>query len=1033
MDAPPEFSNAQWRFFAVLHAFREPVAIDIAGALAPLTPGPLFKLLRQGEALGWIIKREEDHFQPAPELPAFVRSRLNAINTPDRLGRYVSRLKKLNLIDRVGPETLSLLLAAAGRITESLGLDLNLAINALKADQPDKAITHLEIARGKTAALSKEDPPAEWFTGAALELSDLCFQKGHGLKYAVTFLEIARDVALRLGDQRQWALVQLHLGRIYYFQDRRAEALEVFTAGAERVEELGDADIMERSFEFLGLYYYMRGLFREALQYFERAAAALETLEQDHTHLSPLAPTMQGYCEAYLGQFHRAIGSLDCHWHMAKRRGNHVLAATIRAVLGTILLLIRKKREAWTHLNAALDEAAAKRNQLAHFLALGGLSYYHFLEGDLTKAADLLTQNMTPLQQIGSTRQYSSPWVLEMLFELEQRGFDVAPGWSFADQFERVMNEPNIHLRGVALRLRAREALSRGRRDDDVLAALLESEALLKQSGDPVQLAKTRLEIAQMKLARGETDESRYLAQKARQGLSGFWEELFPDGLRFLLEGDAQPDQAHDSPQEAFKRYLEINEELIPKTGLEDVLVRLVSAMNRFFMAERGGLFWFKNENDPRPRLRAARNLTPADVSGDGFQGNLSLILKSFREKRPLLSHPDGVAGPKRVLAMLCLPIHMNGRVRGVLYFDNSYLDNCFEFAQGPLLEHLTGHLTSYVERVWEYGQLIDTARRTVLEGFTPIDVTENQDILYRARTMSHILAQADRAAKSGASVLILGETGVGKELLARWIHQKSHRRQGPFIVIDPTTIPENLMESELFGHEKGAFTGADRRKQGRVELAHGGTLFIDEIGEIPLHLQTKFLRVLQEKTFVRIGGAKNVASDFRLLAATNRNLKEEVRSGRFREDFFYRINVLDLTIPPLRDRPEDIPFLARHFLALYARKHKRPGLGLSSEDEALLARYHWPGNVRELKNVMERSVLLSLGDRPELNLPAAPDAMPDHPFADTPTLDEVQRRYISHILGLTGGRISGPGGASELLGVKRTTLNARLKKLGLM
>ena len=281
--------------------------------------------------------------------------------------------------------------------------------------------------------------------------------------------------------------------------------------------------------------------------------------------------------------------------------------------------------------------------------------------------------------------------------------------------------------------------------------------------------------------------------------------------------------------------------------------------------------------------------------------------------------------------------------------------------------------------------------------------------------------------------MLILGETGVGKDLFARFIHRNSHRHDKPIVIVDLSTMPENLIESELFGYEKGAFTGADRQKIGRVESANGGTLFIDEIGEISLKLQVKLLRLLQEKSFVRIGGTKTISSDFRLIVATNRNLSEEVSAGNFREDLYYRLRVLEITVPPLCQRPEDIVLIAQHFISHYANKYNRSAPVLSQEHEAALRKYSWPGNVRELKNVIERAVLVAENDQIEFDFVYRPEkTMDDHIFSEMPTMDEIQRRYINYLLKKTGGQIGGPNGAAKILGMKRTTVNHRIKKLGI-
>jgi transcriptional regulator with GAF, ATPase, and Fis domain len=294
---------------------------------------------------------------------------------------------------------------------------------------------------------------------------------------------------------------------------------------------------------------------------------------------------------------------------------------------------------------------------------------------------------------------------------------------------------------------------------------------------------------------------------------------------------------------------------------------------------------------------------------------------------------------------------------------------------------------------------------------------------------MARILTLADQVSRTESSVLILGETGTGKELLARWMHRNSQRAGKPFIVVDAATIPETLVESELFGHERGAFTGADRRKTGRIEMADKGTLFLDEVGELPLSAQVKLLRVIQEKEFNRVGGTRTMRSDFRLITATNRVLEKEVAEGSFREDLYYRLNVIPIQLPSLRERVEDIPLMVSYFMRYYAKIYKRQDLTLTTAQEKTLCRYSWPGNVRELKNIVERAVLLSADNALEFTLPADIQKT-NHPFADQPTLEDVQRRYIEFVIKKTGGQIGGAGGAAEILGMNRTSVYSRMRQL---
>jgi transcriptional regulator with GAF, ATPase, and Fis domain len=285
-------------------------------------------------------------------------------------------------------------------------------------------------------------------------------------------------------------------------------------------------------------------------------------------------------------------------------------------------------------------------------------------------------------------------------------------------------------------------------------------------------------------------------------------------------------------------------------------------------------------------------------------------------------------------------------------------------------------------------------------------------------------------------TVLLTGETGTGKELIARALHQGSPRRDRPLIKVNCGAIPQGVVESELFGHEKGAFTGALQRRIGRFELAHQGTLFMDEVGELPLDIQVKLLRVLQEQEFERVGSHHTQRVDVRLVTATNRDLEREVAEQRFRTDLFYRLNVFPIRVPPLRERPSDIPLLVKHLLAQFQHKLAKPLKTVTSESMARLERYAWPGNIRELQNVIERACVLSAGPVveivDELQQPSGGQAGPAAAQDPLVTLEESERIHIRQALRETAGRIYGPDGAAALLGLPPSTLRSRMKKLGI-
>ncbi len=295
------------------------------------------------------------------------------------------------------------------------------------------------------------------------------------------------------------------------------------------------------------------------------------------------------------------------------------------------------------------------------------------------------------------------------------------------------------------------------------------------------------------------------------------------------------------------------------------------------------------------------------------------------------------------------------------------------------------------------------------------------------------MLDQVATVAPSNATVLVLGETGTGKELVARAVHRMSRRREAPFIKLNCAAIPTGLLESELFGHERGAFTGAVSQKVGRMELANGGTLFLDEVGEIPLDLQPKLLRVLQDQEFERLGSNRTIKVDLRLIAATNRDLPQRIAQNEFRSDLFYRLSVFPIRMPPLRERREDIPQLVRYYVRKFALRMERHIETIPKETIKALMEWSWPGNVRELENLMERSVILSTGSA--LHVPLSelrPEPRPAVALSDGPdnTLDNAERQHIIRVLAETGGVLSGPDGAATRLGLKRTTLQSKMQRL---
>ena len=364
--------------------------------------------------------------------------------------------------------------------------------------------------------------------------------------------------------------------------------------------------------------------------------------------------------------------------------------------------------------------------------------------------------------------------------------------------------------------------------------------------------------------------------------------------------------------------------------------------------------------------------------------------------------------------------------------------EDAFTPAEVQLLEQIAAQMAMAIENAITFERLAALKDKLAQEKlYLEAEITQQHnftEIIGGSAALRDVLAQIETVAATDATVLLLGETGTGKELLARAIHDRSARHGQTFVRLNGAALPAGLLESELFGYEKGAFTGAAATKIGRLELAHRGTLFLDEVGDMPLDIQPKLLRALQEREFERLGGTRVQRVDVRFVAATNRDLAAMVSEGTFREDLFYRLNVFPIVIPPLRERPEDIPALVRHFAAQFSRRMGRTITTIPAATMQTLQRWEWPGNVRELENVIERAVILSRGSVLQVPLPAIKSTRKERSTAapSAPTFRDGERDIILEALRASNGVVAGAGGAAARLGLKRTTLQSKMRKLGI-
>ena len=417
-----------------------------------------------------------------------------------------------------------------------------------------------------------------------------------------------------------------------------------------------------------------------------------------------------------------------------------------------------------------------------------------------------------------------------------------------------------------------------------------------------------------------------------------------------------------------------------------------------------------------------------------------SLEVANVEQDHAWVAEPGWIAA-ERITSFVGHPLMHRGEVLGVLglFARNPPSESCFEW-----LRMIANHLAAAIANACAMEEIDSLRKRLEQENeYLREEVQQAAvfgDLLGQAPALQAVTHQIELVAPTNAAVLILGESGTGKEVVAREIHRHSRRADQPLIKVNCAAIPRELYESEFFGHAKGAFTGALRDRAGRFELADGGTLFLDEIGEIPLDLQAKLLRVLQEGEIERIGEERTRKIDVRIIAATNRNLRAESEAGRFRQDLFYRLSVFPMELPPLRKRVEDIPLLAEHFLARFARQLGRPRPRLTLANIQQLQRYDWPGNVRELQHTLERACIVAADGRIRFDFPATSSrqqsertesSAPQRILTDE-ELRTFEAENIRAALSQCHGKVYGPNGAAALLGVKPTTLNSRIKALGI-
>jgi formate hydrogenlyase transcriptional activator len=490
---------------------------------------------------------------------------------------------------------------------------------------------------------------------------------------------------------------------------------------------------------------------------------------------------------------------------------------------------------------------------------------------------------------------------------------------------------------------------------------------------------------------------------------------------------------------------LEVNNAVVSHLDLRDIFMATSRCLRQVIRQDYTSLVLYEQGSD-QFRVHALDFPDGKGLIREGRTGSVANCPAgmALQSRKPVLFQENDLKASSSEIARLlldegvksacCLPLLSHDRVLGTLNVASKQ-DHAFSQEDVALLGQVANQIAIAVDNALAYQEIAELKEKVIKEKLYLEDEIRTEynfeEIIGESAALNRILKQVETVAPTDSTVLILGETGTGKELIARAIHNLSQRRERTFVKMNCAAIPTGLLESELFGHERGAFTGAIAQKIGRFELADKGTLFLDEVGDIPLELQSKLLRVLQEQEFERLGSTKTIRVNVRLVAATNQDLAQMVANKQFRSDLYYRLNVFPIMVPALRERAEDIPLLIRYFAQKHARRMNKQIESIPTETMAVLSKYHWPGNIRELENLIERSVILSQG--PDLRVPLAELKTPSPgPAEELVTLEAAEREHILRVLEQANWVIGGTSGAASRLGMKRTTLQSKMQKLGI-
>lgn len=834
------------------------------------------------------------------------------------------------------------------------------------------------------------------------------------------------------------ALLKMELAKNWWLRSEPHIAIQCFQEGRTIAERTGD-ELIGRKIALYNIFYsFWQGRIKDVIYEYENAQPEVTSFSKNRFLLASTALAAQAY--AYAGQVNQALGMAESIQQYALEIGDQDNQCYALGILSFIMFTMGKTEQA---LECAFNCHRLSQQKKLLWLTLHMklfMAHLNYLQGNHDESVILLTEFL----QLRTTSQIYVPIqniaFLEMVWLIESGKVHFKKEFQMSSLVKELLQGENVFDKGLAYRYEAFMKERNGVPHEQVIRSLSLSVNWLEAAGALVEMAKSQVEIARRQFLTGDLEKARKMAEKSSKILDDVNPDCITSELRNLVKKEELAAQ-----NIAYGEILKIGQEIINARDFRTLVLKIISIIQQLTHAERGALFIVEKGD---LRLAASQNITQSQIFNPDFAFSMDVIKTVAHTGQGSIHVTKGgdIAKPSsfnpQSYSLICVPMILREQIIGVFYHDSRYINNTFKHTDMELLTYFAGQAAIAYENIssFEKLQLLNKKLNQEKEHFEEQCMNNllSGNIIGNSPVMKKVMHKIHNVAETDSSVLILGETGSGKELIAKALHQNSLRREGPFIVVQCSALSETLLQTELFGHEKGAFTGAHKLRIGRIELANTGTLFLDEIGDISPEIQTGLLRVLQTKHFERVGGNDTIHSDFRLITATNRDLEQAVRAGTFRSDLYFRINVFPIYSPPLRERKEDIPLLVDHFLMMHSKKLGKLFKEIHQEALFPLMKYDWPGNIRELENILERAMIIN---QPPLlryiDLPLSP-TMNQKLISNTSlesnniTLSDNERQHIMMALEQTKWRVSGPNGAAELLKINPSTLRFRIKKLGI-